>query len=783
LARFQPETGAVSNYYRSDGLLDNQFYWSASDQGPDGKLYFGGVSGLSFFDPQAIQPFPFSPEVVITDFKVLNQSLAVGEKRHGQVALTRSSALADTVQLSYQDNVFSIEFAALAYYLPERLTYQYRIEGVDPDWVEVPAERHFANYTNLSGGSYHFQVRALNEDRMVSANTASLWVLVKPPFWETGWFTGLMIALGVVLVMAYIRLRTRYLHQQKDKLEQEVMRRTHQIEEQNAKLEKQKVDLIELNEQVKMVNQLRLRFFTNISHEFRTPLTLIIDPVLDLLEKHAGDSPTGRTLRIVHRNAQRLLHLINQLMHFRRLESGKLKVRAGAADLKTFVQEVFDSFSHLAEQRQIAYRLEVVGKPEGPTFFDAEKIENVLFNLLGNAFKYSSKQGSIRLRLCFLEKGRARFLVIDSGPGIPADQQAHIFDHFYRVENQANRKLHGSGIGLALCKELVQSMHGKIWVDSEVGQGSCFGFELPYAAEAFAENEIVDSPQPYYSNLSTQVNLAQEELQIQEEPEAPVEAQDAQKPLLLIAEDNYDLRSFLSQSLQGQYRILGADNGKEALELARKYTPQLIVSDIMMPVMDGLELCSHLKGNVQTSHIPVILLTARDAVEHWVEGLETGADDYIPKPFNLKILQTRIDNLIASRQQLKLIFTKGQMPMVKEVTSNSLDEEFLQKVYDQLEARATEPDFSHDELADTLCMSRSLLYKKLKALTGMTVTEFINSHRLRLASELLHGENLTVSEVAFRCGFNDPKYFSRVFRKYYGMSPSEYAQTPLESAQ
>lgn len=783
LARFDPDSRHVTNYYRSDGLLDNQFYWGASDKGPDGKLYFGGVSGMSFFDPTEIRPYPFSPEVAITDFKVMNRSLEPGEKRYGQVAMLSAAAVSDTVLLSYQDNVFSIDFSALAYYLPERLTYQYRMEGVDPDWVEVPADRHFASYTNLSGGSYRFEVRGINEDGVVSENTASLWVVVRPPFWETPWFQGLMLLLLIIAVMVYINLRTRYLHQQKAKLEQEVTRRTHQIEEQNARLEKQKGDLIELNEQVKMVNQLRLRFFTNISHEFRTPLTLIVDPIQNLLEQFPEDTTTGRTLRIVHRNSRRLLHLINQLMHFRRLESGKLKLQVGKGDLLAFVQEVFISFNHLAEQREVQYRLDVQGTPQADTWFDPEKLENILFNLLGNAFKYTPEGGHVDLRVRFGKNQQVRFEVEDTGPGIPKEQQKRIFDHFYQVENTENRNLHGSGIGLALSKELVQVLRGRIWVESEPGKGSLFGVEVPYGKEAFSASERTQSPQPYQSNLSTQVTLAQEEFSIQATPEDSLDDDKSQKPLVLIAEDNYDLMAFLTQSLRGNYRVLSAQNGKDALELARKYTPQLIVSDVMMPVMDGLELCSQLKGNIQTSHIPVILLTARDTVEHWVEGLESGADDYVPKPFNLKILQTRIDNLINSRQQLKLIYSKGQMPNTREVASNSVDQEFLQKVHDLLEKRGLEPDFSHDELADEMCISRSLLYKKLKALTGMTVTEFINSHRLRKASELLVLEQLTISEVAFQCGFNDPKYFSRVFRKYYGMSPSEYVQTNLESTQ
>jgi signal transduction histidine kinase/ligand-binding sensor domain-containing protein/DNA-binding response OmpR family regulator len=786
LSRFHPAEKQFRNYFKSDGLADNQFYWSASCKDTQGNLYFGGVNGLTFFSPKEIQPYQHAPEVVFSDFKVFNQSLKVGETRHGLVALRQAIALADRVELSYKDNVFAIEFTAQNYHLPERLTYFYQMEGVDQNWVQVSSDRRFAGYTNLGGGAYTFRVKAVNEDGITSGEVATLTVVIRPPFWATAWFIGLMLVLAFATVMAYIHLRTRYLQGQKRKLEQEVERRTRKIEEQKAELEEQKLSLIELNEKVKMVNQLRLRFFTNISHEFRTPLTLIIDPIESLLEAHPADSPTGKTLRMMYRNGQRLLHLIHQLMSFRRLESGKLRVRAVEKDLPAFVQEVFASFEELARHQRMHYTFRQEGQSQGPTWFDPEKLEHVLYNLLANAFKYTPKEGEISLNLRFGQDAGgapvAEIRVKDSGIGIPPDQQDRIFDHFYQVETPENRHLHGSGVGLALTKELVMSMHGQVRVESGGGPGSTFVVTLPYMESSFGKNEREAEPGPYHSNLSTQVELTREELQ-QLDPPLVVRAEPGRRdlPLLLIAEDNYDLRAFLKESLSPQYRILEADNGKDALELARKYTPHLIISDIMMPVMDGIELCSHLKSHIQTSHIPVILLTARNLVEHWVEGLETGADDYIAKPFNLRILQARIENLISSRHQLKLLFTKDVRPHAGEVATNSLDQQFLQRVYDLLDQQDMEAEFSHDQLAEAMCVSRSLLYKKIKALTGMTVTEFSNSHRLRQAARLLNEGEIPISEVAYRCGFQDPKYFSRIFRKYYGMTPSEYAQRELKN--
>ncbi len=788
LARFDPSNQSFRSYFKSDGLADNQFYWSASCQDQAGNLYFGGVNGLSYFSPKEIQPYPYAPRVVFSDFRVSSHSLEVGESRYGRVALNKDISQAKEAHLSYKDNIFSIEFTAQHYHLPERLTYYYQMEGVDQNWVEVASDRHFASYTNLAGGTYHFQVKAVNEDGLPSGQVASLTVVIAPPFWKTNWFIGMLVLLTILGVMAYIRLRTHYLHLQKRKLEHEVVRRTRKIEEQKAELEEQKLNLIELNEKVKMVNQLRLRFFTNVSHEFRTPLTLIIDPIESLMEEYPVDSSTGKTLRIIYRNGQRLLHLINQLMNFRRVEAGKLRVRAGEGDMSGFVREVFASFAELARQQKIRYELTIQGNPGEATWFDPEKLENVLYNLLANAFKYTPKEGNIALQMTYLSPSDSgavvEIQVKDTGIGISPDQQARIFDHFYQVESTENRHLHGSGVGLALVKELVGSMHGEIGVESAIGKGSTFQVLLPYSEEAFSKNERENEPVSYHSNLTTQVALTREELALEDQrlPQK-YESGNREKPILLVVEDNHDLRAFLTQSLAPLYRILESDNGKEALELARKYTPHLIISDIMMPVMDGMELCSHLKGNIQTSHIPVILLTARNQVEQWVDGLEAGADDYIPKPFNLKILLARIENLIASRQRLKLLFTKEERPHTEEVTANPLDQQFLQRVYDLMDAQNNDAEFSHDQLAEALCMSRSLLYKKIKALTGMTVTEFSNSHRLRLASRLLNNSEVPISEIAYRCGFNDPKYFSRIFRKYYGMSPSEYAQQNLVSAE
>ncbi len=821
LAKFNPQDESFQNFYENDGLLSDQFYWAASWADKDGTLYFGGVEGLNYFSPEQIEPYPNTPLPVFTEFSIFNKAVEVGEKFHSKVVLEKPVSETDRIQLSYKDAVFSIEFSALDYFLPQKIQYKYKMEGVDQDWVEVDANRRFANYTNLSGGEYTFMVKASNSDGVWSDETTELQIVVKPPFWETRWFQILAVLFIVFLVMMYISSRTRFLHEQKRKLEIQVQERTKQIEEQKVKLEMQaehlqktnhqleerqvliegqKVELekqneqiasqrdevIELNKKVNLVNQLRLRFFTNISHEFRTPLTLIIDPLEQLLERYKSEKNTTNTLNIINRNAQRLLHLINQLIYFRKIETGKLQLNVSKGNLVQYLNEVFHSFSDLADNQGIHY--EFVGdQSEKETWFDSEKIENVFYNLLSNAFKFTPESGSISLKVkfvdepgeCVLPRPLVAISVIDSGSGISEEHISHIFDRFYKAEqSRKDTDFTSSGIGLALTYEIVQALHGDIKVHSKPGEGSTFTVYLPYTKDRFEAEEINENAVPTAINIEGRVQVLSDHIVARDsgyDNESEIE-DDRTKPTVLIVEDNFDLRSFLLQTLRSEYRVLGAENGKIGLEMAKKYTPELIISDVMMPVMDGMELCSRLKKNIQTSHIPIILLTAKNMVESMIEGLETGADDYIPKPFNLEILQVRMRNMIESRRKIKKLFSSPDEETPVNVSNNSMDEEFLKKVYSILESNFDREDFSIDHLAREMFVSRSLLYKKIKALTDLNVTDFINSFKLKKAVSIIRTSNKPISEVAFSVGFNDPKYFSRIFKKFYGSSPSEFAR-------
>jgi signal transduction histidine kinase/ligand-binding sensor domain-containing protein/DNA-binding response OmpR family regulator len=820
LSRFDPVSEEFKEYYENDGLLSSQFYWAASFRNKEGKLYFGNMAGLNYFAPNEMIDYPYVPEVVFTDFKIFNESVSIGQKRNHYVPLIKSISATDAIKISYRDNVFSIEFAALNYFLPDKIMYAYKMEGVDKDWVYVPSSRRFATYTNLKGGSYLFQVKAINSDGISSYTPKTLRVTVMPPFWETLWFKLFMALVLVISIFVYVKYRTHYLHEQKEKLEKLVNERTAKIDEQKKKLElqarhlmeinrelelhqqqiegqkqeleiknrkilQQRDELIVLNKKVRSISQLRLRFFTNISHEFRTPLTLILGPLETLNKLIKPDTEAGQLIYTIRKSADRLLHLINQLMLFRRLEEGKMKIQVVRKDIAEFVGHLVHSFDDLAKQKNITYKLNIA-KPPYETWFDEEKLEIVLYNLISNAFKYTFDHGRIDITLSFIPPKEliiednegtnyCYISVKDTGVGISRDNQNKIFTRFYRANTQENTNIKGSGLGLAFAHELIEAMHGNIYVESEPGKGSTFLIKIPCTKDSFNVNERTIIAGEKQFDLQSQMEMLRQELIHQENnihTDGQVKIKSA--PSILVVEDSYDLRSFIAKSLRYEYRVLEASNGKEALTIAQKYFPDLIISDVMMPVMDGLEFTTRIKNNFTTSHIPVILLTARTLLENWIEGLETGADDYIPKPFNLKILEAKCRSLIENRKRLRKIFAQSLNPLSKDFSPTKLDEQFINKTIKIIEENIINSGFSVQKLANELCVSRSLLHKKLTALTGLSANDFITSIRLKKSAVLLLQGDKNVSEVAFEAGFNDPKYFSRCFRKHFGMSPTEY---------
>lgn len=826
LSRFVPKDESFRNYYVTDGLRSNQFYWSACYKGYDGYLYFGGMNGLNYFHPDEIRNNKQLPQPVITEFKIFNQSVKVGPGPNKRIILNQVISESEKIKLSYKENTFSFEFSALSYDLPDKNMYKYKMEGVDVDWVEVSADRRFANYTKLKGGEYIFRVKAANNDGVWNEEPLSLAITISPPFWLSLWFKILLIIVLVSSIYIYLKLHTRSLQIQKNRLEKQVLERTAKIEQQKQELlhqakvlqekndqlarrqdliESQKLQmekqnseiigqrdkLIELNKKVKAVNQLKLKFFTNISHEFKTPLTLILGPLEKLIRGWKTEDETWQMLNLINRNAERLLHLINQLMDFRKVERGKMALHVTKGYAGEFIDTISLSFQELALQRGVSLSMNAP-KQSPEVWFDHEKMENILYNLLSNAFKYTSANGSIWITLRFFDNepfshtetseclsdkpGWMQIEVGDTGVGIAEDKLALIFKRFYRVEN-INENIQGSGIGLALTKELVKAHHGTVEVESASGKGSVFYVKVPCSYDLYS-SEVTSDDLYHSTSLERQVNLLKYELLSHTHKArglpATQMAQHKDSPLILIAEDNNDLREFIVTSLDKTYNVFDTDNGKSAYELAVQFNPDIIISDIMMPQMDGIELCNKIKENLITSHIPIILLTSKSAVESKIEGFKAGADEYIAKPFSLELLETRIINLIESRRKLREIFNASPRPDPGIITSNPTDQKFLNKAIQMVENNMENSEFGVAEFAGSMSVSRTLLHKKLTALTNQSASDFINALRLKRSRELIASGEYNISEVAYAVGYNDPKYYSRIFRKYFGISPSDF---------
>jgi signal transduction histidine kinase/ligand-binding sensor domain-containing protein/CheY-like chemotaxis protein len=809
LACYNLSTKKIRNFFKQDGLLNNQFYWSASFKSDEGILYFGGTEGLNYFKPEHVLEYKHLATPKVTRLKIFNQEIRSGEISHGKVVIRKPVFSADTILLSYRDNNISLDFSALDFYLPEKTVFAYMIPEIDKDWIYVPAQRRFANYSNLKGGSYHFLLKASNCDGIWNEKPTEITIIITPPFWKTKWFTILSIIFVLSVSFFIIQYQLKRIIDQKRVLEEKVILRTQKIEDQKIMLEKQANDLIEsnqklerrqilieqqkkeledknneissqrdelilLNNKVREINQKQLSFFTNISHEFRTPLTLIISPLERLIDKFKNDNETENILKILNRNAQRLLLLINQLLEIRKIETGNQELRVELTDVKAFLLEIFNSFNELARKNEILYTCNFSITDE--TWIDKEKIENVTYNLLSNAFKFTPKGGKISLSVRTKKIDENLFLKIsvsDSGIGISPDQIGRLFDRFYQVTESKNHKHAGTGIGLSLVKSLAEIMYGKVEAQSEPGKGSNFSVSIPVNNQFFANHEIDTSGQVYESDIQSKVAILYD--QIIETPHAHhPHLIDREIPSILVIEDNPDMRQYICSNLSRFFNVLEAENGKQGLEAAKKEEPDLIISDIMMPEMDGLELCRKIKTNLYTSHIPLILLTAKGEVEDYVEGLEQGADDYISKPFNIEILIAKVSGMIENRKKLRKKYSSLEDVSPTELTTSKLDEQFFIKIGEIVELNYIDPDFDVDKFASLMLVSRSQLYKKMKAITDLSTIDFLNVFRLKKSVDLLKQGDLQISEIAYSTGFNDPKYFSRIFKKYYHCTPSEY---------
>ncbi len=764
IVHYFPASGQFKLYDIMDGLQSNSFL-SGHYKTRNGMMLFGGHNGFNMFNPEQVKESRYVPPVLINELKLFNKAVEVGQTREGGVdgkpLLTKPLYLCSEVVLSYKDYVLSFGFTSLDYTAPQKNQYAYMLEGFEQKWNYTDANQRFATYTNLTPGEYIFKVKGSNSDGVWNQLPATIRVVVTPPFWQTWWAYLFYVLAGAGVLF----LLKRY---------------TERRERLKNELELKRVE----SEKLQEVDQMKTRFFTNISHEFRTPLTLILGPLEKKLSEIAPGAPEGNELRMMHRNAHRLLQLINQLLDISKLEAGSVKLEPAQGDLLAFLKSMVFSFASLADSKGI--KLEF-GSPHASLWalFDRDKIEKIITNLLSNAFKFTPDGAMIRVNVHVVASDltevngleTVEITVEDTGAGIPAAEMGKIFDRFFQVDGSTTREREGSGIGLALTRELVLLHKGDISVTSEVGVGTCFTLRLPVGLKQLANDKI--SAEKTTEGLDALPVAAGERLP---RPDAEMfSTWDGQAPLLLVVEDNEEVRRYIHESFDGCCRILEAINGQDGLEKAIEAVPDIIITDLMMPRMDGMELCKRLKTDACTSHIPVILLTARSSIESRLDGLETGADDYLTKPFHPHELRLRVRNLVESRRKLRERFTREVKLQPKDVAITSADEKFLQLAIEVVEKHMANIDFTVENLENEMALSKMQLYRKMKALIDQTPNEFIRNIRLKRAAVLISRRSGTISEVAYEVGFNNLSYFAKCFKEMYGVTPSEYANAEKDA--
>jgi signal transduction histidine kinase/DNA-binding response OmpR family regulator len=671
----------------------------------------------------------------------------------------------EKITLDRKQTVFGFEFSELNYTVPEKNNYYYMMDGFDDEWLKTDASHRRVTYTNLNPGTYLFKVKSDINEELVKSVT----IVILPPWWKT-WWAYTLYSIAILALLLAIR---KYLID-KSRLQHE--------------FEIQKIEASKNAE----VAQLKQHFFTNISHEFRTPLTLISGPISKLISS-AKEYQTGKEVlkyyHLIERNVNRLTELTNQLLDFRKIENGSMRLDIHHGDLVRFIQGINERFAQMAESKQIdlQFSSSVIS---GEAWFDTDKLDKVITNLISNALKFTPTQGRVSLQIEENPENAHNFLITvkDSGIGIPGDQLAHIFDRFYQVEHPATSFFEGTGIGLALVQELVQMMNGNIHVESIEDVGSTFIVDIPKDISKHDVGQQISNPVSLTGPIAAQdETLAYEYFSPKEPKSLQLSDPDktAKKPTVLVIEDNIDLRLYIVDTLKDYYQIESAENGEVGIEKALETIPDMVISDIRMPRKDGIEVVRTLKNDLRTSHIPILLLTALNTTEYQLKGFETGADDYITKPFNADILLLKLRNVIALQQRTKEYYLShindkmgASIPAFdlrpKEIILKDFEQQFLQQALDVVEQNIAIPDFSVEKLAIEMNMEASTLYKKLMALIGLPPSDFIRDIRMKRAAQLLSQNKLPISEIAYMVGFDSPNYFSKVFKKYYQLTPSEY---------
>jgi ligand-binding sensor domain-containing protein/signal transduction histidine kinase/AraC-like DNA-binding protein len=751
---YSKNDSSFNNFYEYDGLQGNEFRRNSACKTRNGKLFFGGINGFTWFEPDKIITSSTVPDVYITNLILFNKAVKTGEKVDKRIILKKIIDETDTLALSWQDKSFSLEFSIIGFSNPERYTYQYRLDGFDNNWINAgPTERR-ATYTNLGHGKYLFNVRA--RDKQTVSETKKLLVWILPPWWATRTFK----AASLLLVLLFLGFIFQYIHS-RFKHRQELLRLEH--------LEK--------------INQAKFQFFTNISHEIRTPLTLIAGPLEKLISENS-DKSLDKSYRIMSQNTHRLLRLANQLLDIQKIDQGQLLMRFAPVNMVAFLSEIMQAFDHLCEKKQISFRF-FHEKEDLEVWIDPDNFDKVIYNVLANAFKFTPDKGEIFIRLVTGENDEvkgylhqfAEISVTDSGPGIDEEETSRIFERFYQIGNH-QKITPGTGIGLHLSKTLIEMQFGTISAENRSDtNGSIFRIRIPLGKDHVTEYERTS--QTKNSSLEGLSTHLPEYLDINDEKEEEISLEKPKTKTrykILIADDDHEIRKYVSAELGNFFRMAHCSNGKEALETILQEKPDLVISDIVMPQMDGFTLCRKLKSNPATSHLPFLLLTAHTEEEYRNQGLDSGADAYIVKPFQTDHLKRTIFNLLMNRERIKMSFSPGGNINAGKTPFSSVDETLINRIVQIIEERIADPAFNTEVLSRETGMSRVHLFRKMKQITGQSASDFIRKFRMQKAAYLLAGNKGFIKEIANETGFTSLSHFSHSFREYYGISPGEYAE-------
>ena len=757
ICKYDAKTGRYINYYAGDGLQGNEFTHGAFYKDEAGKVYFGGINGITYFQPSSIESVLKDAKVWITDFSIFNQPVRKNTRSGRHTVIYTSVPDANMFQLAHYDNTFSIVFSTLQYNNPEQISYQYKIEELSNQWLSTEPGVNRVTYNNLLPGKYTFHVRALSHGNLSEIRTVK--ILITPPWYEMWWaycIYAFLFGLLVLGIVNYILSRMRH--------RREIMKREH----------------------AEQLNEAKLQFFINISHEIRTPMTLIINPLEKLLaEKKGGE--VQKTYLMIYRNAQRILRLINQLMDIRKLDKGQMFMKFRETDMVGFIDDVMLTFDYMARKKKIHFSFEHV-MPQLKVWVDMNNFDKILMNIFSNAFKYTPEQGEITVTLSTGRDSTRRdplkeyfeITVTDNGIGLDREKIERIFERFYQIDNDVTKSNFGTGIGLHLSRSLVELHHGIILAENrEDAPGSRFIIRIPLGSAHLRTDELEDVEAvitPHTVWVKPEKTDLEGAFEEEEDEESKKAGKSKNRMRILIVEDEEEILSYLKEELEGDYRIMTRKNGREAYDTILADTPDLVISDIMMPEMDGLSLCRKIKQNTNVNHVPVILLTAKSKPEDTMEGMATGADAYMVKPFNTELLKSTIANLIANRKLLKSKFSGAQRQedKVQKLSMKSADEILMSKIMKVINENLSNPDLNVEMLAANVGLSRVHVHRKLKELTNLSARDFIKNIRLQQAAALLKEKKLTVSEVAYATGYTNLSHFSSSFKEVHGMSPKEY---------